>query len=241
MDSLPLYVSVHSDSIENSFMKALDYSDDDTSLSSLDEGHQEGRQICTKNAPPPRVLVIDELETKQIKSKDCTLKISKEDGKLGSPNRSVTLSSPQNENDVRSKISTPVPWACRQGKKSNLIASSPSSNPSVFSTFIDYFCARSDQEDVNGTTTTKDSNRTQQIQKNQNDKFEYTITKTFLEAWISKKGSGNDIFGSISWKPRWCQLVVSRCRCLILSITTTHGLHHSNPNLILLACQSTII
>jgi hypothetical protein len=39
--------------------------------------------------------------------------------------------------------------------------------------------------------------------------FSYTVVKCLMESWLHKKGSGNDVFGSTSWKPRWCQLVVS--------------------------------
>lgn len=39
--------------------------------------------------------------------------------------------------------------------------------------------------------------------------FQYTVVKCLMESWLHKKGSGKDIFGSTSWKPRWCQLVVS--------------------------------
>lgn len=42
-----------------------------------------------------------------------------------------------------------------------------------------------------------------------NTEFQYTVTKCLKESWLHKKGSGNDVFGSKSWKARWCQLVLA--------------------------------
>jgi hypothetical protein len=40
----------------------------------------------------------------------------------------------------------------------------------------------------------------------------YTVKRQILEGWLYKKGTGNDLFGSTYWKPRWCSLVVSNIR-----------------------------
>lgn len=37
----------------------------------------------------------------------------------------------------------------------------------------------------------------------------YEIKRSLAEGWLYKKGTGNDIFRSRSWKPRWVNLVVS--------------------------------
>lgn len=41
-----------------------------------------------------------------------------------------------------------------------------------------------------------------------NGSFDYQVATSILEGWLYKKGSGNDFFGSKSWKPRWCNLVL---------------------------------
>ena len=38
--------------------------------------------------------------------------------------------------------------------------------------------------------------------------IEYRPKKILVEGWVHKKGTGNDIFGSRAWKPRYCRLVV---------------------------------
>jgi hypothetical protein len=38
----------------------------------------------------------------------------------------------------------------------------------------------------------------------------YRPKRVLAEGVISKKGTGNDFFGSRSWKPRYCRLVVSQ-------------------------------
>jgi hypothetical protein len=38
--------------------------------------------------------------------------------------------------------------------------------------------------------------------------LDYTINSCVIEGWLNKKGTGNDLFGTTSWKPRWCSLVV---------------------------------
>ena len=40
--------------------------------------------------------------------------------------------------------------------------------------------------------------------------LEFTIKETIVQGWLHKKGTGNDIFGSRWWKPRWVTLAVSR-------------------------------
>ncbi len=46
--------------------------------------------------------------------------------------------------------------------------------------------------------------------ENETKMIEYEIMKIVLEGWLYKRGTGNDIFGSTSWKARWCSLIVSR-------------------------------
>ena len=51
----------------------------------------------------------------------------------------------------------------------------------------------------------------------------YTIIKCLMETWLYKKGSGQDVFGSTHWKPRWCQLVLANINVNVnakLSATT---------------------
>lgn len=44
---------------------------------------------------------------------------------------------------------------------------------------------------------------------------QYQPRRILVEGWVHKKGTGNDIFGSRAWKPRYCRLVVSFfLRCL---------------------------
>jgi len=37
----------------------------------------------------------------------------------------------------------------------------------------------------------------------------YEVKRSLVEGWLYKKGTGNDIFRSRDWKPRWCNLAVS--------------------------------
>mmetsp|Transcript_14746 Transcript_14746/g.17167 ORF Transcript_14746/g.17167 Transcript_14746/m.17167 type:complete len:498 (-) Transcript_14746:2092-3585(-) len=39
--------------------------------------------------------------------------------------------------------------------------------------------------------------------------LEYKVKTCIFEGWLHKKGTGNDLFGSTSWKPRWCSLVMA--------------------------------
>jgi hypothetical protein len=39
---------------------------------------------------------------------------------------------------------------------------------------------------------------------------EYHPKHILVEGWVHKKGTGNDFFGSRSWKPRWARLAVSK-------------------------------
>lgn len=39
--------------------------------------------------------------------------------------------------------------------------------------------------------------------------IEYHPKRILVEGWVHKKGTGNDFFGSRSWKPRWARLAVS--------------------------------
>jgi hypothetical protein len=216
MDPLCTYVTFSDSRREgsDSSMKALEYSDDDTSLSTIgDDLHLEQQQFSVYEVPPTRVLLIDEVETKRINPKECTVK------KIKNHDKNDTTSPHRVRVPSLRKMTPPVPCSCcksyvecKQTKKSNLIASSPSKDQSALSSFFD-LCTRSlinDEEDTHGInrTRTVDTDQTQATQ-DQPAKFEYTITKILMENWLSKKGSGNDIFGSTSWKPRWCQLVVS--------------------------------
>jgi len=38
---------------------------------------------------------------------------------------------------------------------------------------------------------------------------QYEATKILMEGWMHKKGSGNDIFGSVRWKERFCRLILA--------------------------------
>ncbi len=44
---------------------------------------------------------------------------------------------------------------------------------------------------------------------NGNGSAEYTVTKTIVQGWLHKKGTGNDFLGMRWWKPRWVTLAVS--------------------------------
>ena len=39
--------------------------------------------------------------------------------------------------------------------------------------------------------------------------IKYYPTRILVEGWLHKKGTGNDFFGSRTWKARYCRLVVS--------------------------------
>jgi hypothetical protein len=229
----PTYVSFPNEIHSSSSEKALEYSDDEASLSSMeDDSHGEGEELEDKNVSiifdlsPEKMPLIDEIESRQIEasSTNAVKKLNFDKGghvKATSPNTpSLQRISPSTikRTDSNKRTLAPVPCSCcksyvecKQTKKSNLISSSAKEGQSAFSSFLDYICMRSlITEEENSLTNTIRTDADQNTEgQNQNSNFEYTITKSLAEDWLSKKGSGNDMFGSTSWKPRWCQLVVS--------------------------------
>jgi hypothetical protein len=61
---------------------------------------------------------------------------------------------------------------------------------------------------------------------------EYNPTRIIVEGWVHKKGTGNDIFGSRSWKARYCRLVVSD------NLSIYSDIHHRLIFLSYSACRS---
>jgi hypothetical protein len=61
---------------------------------------------------------------------------------------------------------------------------------------------------------------------------EYNPTRILVEGWVHKKGTGNDLFGSRSWKARYCRLVVS------IKFRTNADTSHTLTLLTRIACRS---
>jgi len=72
-------------------------------------------------------------------------------------------------------------------------------------------------------TSDDDEDEGQLIDENKNDDrddnqmygvlpsgIEYKYTRVLAEGWLHKKGSGNDFFGSVRWKARYCRLVLAK-------------------------------
>ena len=229
-------------------MKVLEYSDDETSISSMDEYQDDinnhkitsMREVSSSSSTCSRLLLIDELNPKLQGS--TTKRIRYEEIKTTSPSRSTSSLSMKKKMTINSTVPCPCCKSyvhCKK-KKSNLIASSPERpSQSALSSLVDYFWSRPQKNSDEGsgnTRTCSENNRNPNasIFKNSDmdpnmvqpsspacglsEQFEYTVTKCLMETWLSKKGSGNDIFGSTSWKPRWCQLVVSYNVCIISTI-----------------------
>lgn len=68
----------------------------------------------------------------------------------------------------------------------------------------------------------------------------YTIKSRVIEGWLSKKGTGNDMFGSTSWKPRWCSLVMADItgdeQEVPLLLVSWHGSMNPSDIIILKVC-----
>ena len=184
--------------IEQSFDTSvvdLEYSDDETSLSD-DAFAADDSQFLV---PSTRMLLIDEIDIVVQR-------------KLHSSKHSLIS---KDVNKDKEKEHVPCPCCksyvhCKEIKKSNLISSNQAlEKQSSFSTLIDSLWpgdgANVNKDDSDNNT----ESQTSEPQPQPPPSFEYTVTRCIMETWVYKKGSGNDMFGSKAWKPRWCQLVVS--------------------------------
>mmetsp|Transcript_4602 Transcript_4602/g.6751 ORF Transcript_4602/g.6751 Transcript_4602/m.6751 type:complete len:457 (+) Transcript_4602:56-1426(+) len=97
----------------------------------------------------------------------------------------------------------------------------PATPANVLSSFVDsLWCTHSgDENDV--IATTGDENDPSIVKT-----LDYTIKACIVEGWLYKKGTGNDIFRSTFWKPRWCRLVLAnipgKCQHVPLLLVSWH-------------------
>lgn len=206
--AIPLYCKVIDFKVEEETYD-MEYSDDETSISSFEESPPSQKPIVT--ASPIKTLMIDELDAPLSNNKLQPITNS-----TSSPNRC---------NNMMSEDSIPCP-CCRSyvhckspKKKNNLLASNPRRNKQEqgqmqqsFSALIESVWSDQTPDDISDDDdydTTCARNKLKKEPILHEGKFDYTITKVLSDTWLHKKGSGNDVFGCKAWKSRWCQLVVS--------------------------------
>lgn len=207
----------------NSF--ELEYSDEDLSIISSNDREEEYEESKTRDVnddlfdlelPSIRTLdlVIDEMPA--IHSKAFVTSKTKNEGVLRSSNnyckpastdeREKVMACPCCNSYVNCEHRTkkdnrfPIPSSPSSMRKSQ--GSASKSNPgSVFTSFVDGLWPNQQHKDLDEPSDKHTSSAVKSMG--------YTVKRRLMEDWLDKKGTGNDMFRSTNWKPRWCSLVMA--------------------------------
>lgn len=211
-----------------------DDDDDDSSratscmipLDSTTNNNKNKKISSTVPLSPNRVLLIDELDTggrssaavyyNKKKNRCSSITTNRNTAAGGKASSSCSISKATAAG--RGNVCFPCPcckaYVCQtQPQKDNLLASNPeaandnhTSSNSLTSLVQSIFSSESKLE-PELESSAKAVNK--EALSSSSSIVEYTVTHTFMETWLYKKGSGRDVFGSTHWKPRWCQLVLA--------------------------------
>ena len=213
------------------------YNDSDNDNNdNISDKKRNSHSSATVPLSPNRMLLIDELDVGTAanknafkssivyKKKNSILTSRKRNTTAGGaassqfPSSSASYCTPNSAGRRVKNVSIPCPcckaYVCQtQAKKDNLLASNLEENncndyasSNSLSSLVQYIFSTETKPEPDLEWISKPANKEA---SSPDILLEYTVTKTIMETWLYKKGSGRDVFGSTHWKPRWCQLVLA--------------------------------
>lgn len=182
----------------------LEYSDDESSAPSLYSSNESPSPARNGFIVPPskhrKTLIVDEIEANDFPKSPKSKMIQQH---VSTSTNSCTL-----DKNRTTACSCCLSYIQSGGiKKNNLNLIPCNHSPeqkSYFESLMSKVWSGSASGNESNTTSTEHANQVMAKAS-----LEYQIKSVLMESWIEKKGSGLDMFGSKSWKSRWCQLVLA--------------------------------